>query len=37
MAALAKMANCLNPPETDRIKINAAKLIMAQYGVAYFG
>lgn len=37
IAALASMANCLNPPATDKMKISAPKQMMAQYGVANFG
>ena len=35
MAALASMASCSNPPEIDRIKINAAKQMIAKYGVLH--
>ena len=37
MAALANTANCLKPPEIEKIKINEPQVITAKYGVANLG
>src|SRR6187551_466475 len=37
MALLARIANCLKPPEMDKIKIIAAYVITAKWGVANLG